>query len=219
MLNVGTVVARLLLLLLNLRHQASLLILCLLLSQLRLSTPLVRMVVARLAVVAHLVAVCSVVGAVKPMFRWLMKLLCKPKLRIIFVIRNVSESIGVVKPTPNHYDWPLLGETIMGLQLTDSQFCTASIKPVDKKGNPANVDGAPLWSTDNTEVLALEPAADGLSCKVSAVGPLGSAKVSVKADALIGDGTVDLFGVLDVEVTAGAATSIEITTDAPAEQP
>lgn len=107
----------------------------------------------------------------------------------------------------------------MGLQITDSQQFDVTPQFVDKKGNPAKVDGVPEWSTDNTELLALTPAADGMSCTVAAVGPLGAAKVSLKADADLGAGIVDIFGVLDVEVTGGQATSVVLTPGAVTEQP
>src|SRR6267142_6349149 len=54
------------------------------------------------------------------------------------------------------------------LQLTDVQKCTLSIAPVDAKGNPAPVDGAPSWSVSDPALLDLTPAADGLSAVVTA---------------------------------------------------
>lgn len=147
--------------------------------------------------------------------------MCRPKQkpRIVFVVRNVSESNRVVTKTPQFYNWPLLGDVLMSLQLTSSQQCDLSFKPLDKKGNPAKVDGVPVWQTDNTEVLALTPAADGLSCSVAAVGPLGTARVSVVADADLGEGVIDIVGVLDCEVTAGQAVTIKIEAGAITEQP
>lgn len=145
--------------------------------------------------------------------------MCSKKPRIVFVIRRVSEANRAVARTPQFYDWPLLGETLMGLQLTDSQQCDLSAKIVDKKGNPAKVDGVPVWLTDNPDVLALTPSADGLSCNIAATGPLGTAKVTMKADADLGAGVTELVGTIDVEVTAGQATSIELAASTPTEQP
>lgn len=105
------------------------------------------------------------------------------------------------------------------LNLTDTQQATLSIQPVDKKGNPAPVDGVPVWASSNTEVLTVEPAADGMSAVAKAVGPLGSAVVSVKVDADLGSGVTELSGGLDVSVSGGGATSITVTAGTPEEQP
>lgn len=144
---------------------------------------------------------------------------CKEKPRFIFVIRNVRETSAVVPRTPQHYQWPLLGEVLMSLQLTDSQQCELSIKPVDKKGNPAKLDGKPVWSVDNTELLAAVPSDDGMSCTLKAVGPLGSGTVSVKADADLGEGVTEVVGVANVEIVAGQAVSVNIEAGAVTEQP
>ncbi len=107
----------------------------------------------------------------------------------------------------------------MAFELTDCQQVTLSVTFLDKKGNPARVDGAPAWLVDNPNVLALTPAADGLSCLVSAVGPLGSALVTLTADADLGAGVVSVIGTFAVDVTAGAATTVAITAGTPEEQP
>jgi len=111
----------------------------------------------------------------------------------------------------------------MAFTMTDSQQVDVTIAPKDKRGNPAALDGVPEWSTDNSDVLALSPSADGMTCTISAVGPLtapGSpALVTVKGDADVGAGVVPIIGTLEVEITGGAATTIAITPGTPAEQP
>lgn len=144
---------------------------------------------------------------------------CKVRPRILFILRHVSEVNRVVTPTPEHYHWPLIGEVLAMFQLTDTQQVTVTAAFVDKKGNPAQVDGVPVWLVDNDSVLALAPAADGKSCVVSAVGPLGTAKVSMKADADLGAGVVEIIGVLDIEVTGGQATTVTLTPGTATEQP
>jgi hypothetical protein len=103
-------------------------------------------------------------------------------------------------------------------QMSSTQEVNVAIKVVDNKGNPARVDGAPEWSADNSELLSLTPSADGMSCMVSAVGPLGSGMVSVEADADLGAGITPLFGVLEFQITGGTATTIEIVPGEPKEQ-
>jgi hypothetical protein len=107
----------------------------------------------------------------------------------------------------------------MAFQLPDSQQVRLSLAFVDKKGNPAPVDGKPEWQVDNPNVLALVPSDDGLSCLVQAMGPLGPATVSVKADADMGEGVQPIAGLFEVMVTAGPAASVVITAGTPEEQP
>lgn len=104
------------------------------------------------------------------------------------------------------------------LELKDTQQVTLSIQPVDKKGNPAAIDGKPEWASSNSEVLSVEPAADGMSAVAKAVGPLGSAIVSVKVDADLGEGVSELSGVLEVQVFGSGAVSVDITAGTPEEQ-
>lgn len=102
----------------------------------------------------------------------------------------------------------------MKLTLTDIDLCVLTIDPskiLDKRGNPAPLDGAPSWESSDPAKVAIEPAADGMSATISAVGPLGTAQVIVSADARLGPDTKTITGTLDVEVTASEAATIEIT--------
>lgn len=94
--------------------------------------------------------------------------------------------------------------------LQDTQKVKLSVSFVDAAGNPADVDGAPGWDSSDPSVVAVEPSEDGLSCYAVAVGPLGSAQVSVTADALIGEGKEELVGVLDFQVVASKAVAVAI---------
>ena len=140
------------------------------------------------------------------------------KPRLVPRLGVVTEQTGPVAPTPQ-FQGKKKGRLIVAFQLTDSQQTTVTIKPQDKKGNPAPVDGAPQWLVDNPNVLALTPSADGLSCLVAAVGPLGTATVSVKADADLGGGVTELVGLLEVEVTGGQAVTVALEPGTPTEQP
>lgn len=134
--------------------------------------------------------------------------------RMRFGIGPVRENKAKVTLTPQYWGTPR-GELMATLTLTDSQSCPLSVAFVDAAGNPAVVDGAPQWLTGNSEILALAPAADGLSCVVNAAGPLGTATVSVSADADLGSGSTTISGSLDVTVIAGAAVTVDITAGTP----
>jgi hypothetical protein len=141
----------------------------------------------------------------------------RPKARIVPRLGVAAEQTGPVSPTPQHRG-KTKGKVIMAFALSESQQVTLSVKFKTKKGHDAKVDGVPEWLTDNTEVLALTPAPDGLSCLVAAVGPLGTATVSVKGDADLGVGVKPIVGLLEVEVTAGDAATVTLTPGEPSEQ-
>jgi hypothetical protein len=115
-----------------------------------------------------------------------------PAAKVIFTIRlggNITEGATKVK-------------------IKDNQEFDVAVAFQDSVGNPATVEGAPTWTSDNETVLTLTPSADGLSAVVSAAGPVGTAQISVSADADLGAGTTTITGVLDVEVIAGDAALI-----------
>ncbi len=109
-------------------------------------------------------------------------------------------------------------EGVSTFTMTNSQQLTATIQPVDKKGQPAPVDGIPVWASSDETIVTVVAAADGLSAIVAAVGPLGAAKVSVTADADLGAGVASIFGTLDVSISQGQAVGFKISTSDPVEQ-
>lgn len=140
-------------------------------------------------------------------------------IKMIPIIGPVRETSGSIIKTSNKYKFPLTGVLLMAFKLTDTQQVDLSATFIDKKGNPAPVDGLPEWFTDNPNVLSLVPSPDGLACKISAVGPIGTAIVSMKADADLGSGIIPISGLFDVEVVSGAAVQVTITPGTPSEQP
>lgn len=101
--------------------------------------------------------------------------------------------------------------------LTDTQQVDLAIKPLDKKGNPAQVDGTPVWASSNPDVVSVVPSADGLSA-VAKAGNIGTSQVSVTADADLGPGVTTISGVLQIDVAGGQAVSLGIIAGTPAEQ-
>jgi hypothetical protein len=95
--------------------------------------------------------------------------------------------------------------------LPDDKTAAASVAYVDAKGNPAKVEGAPVWSSSDDTILSVLAAADGMSAVVTPVGPLGSAQVKIEADADLGAGVSPIITLADVEVVAGTAVSGNVT--------
>ena len=85
----------------------------------------------------------------------------------------------------------------------------------DAFGNMAVVDGTPVWESTNPAVIDVVVGVDGLSAEAVTVGPAGMAQVSVRADADLGAGIVEIIGVLDVEVVAADAELVVINAGAP----
>ena len=101
------------------------------------------------------------------------------------------------------------------LVLTDEQKVALVLAPKTAAGNPASLDGAPVWSITDPAVADLVVAADGLSADVVAKA-LGSAQVSVVGDADLDAGeTREISGVLDIVVVAAEAASLGIVAGTP----
>jgi len=144
----------------------------------------------------------------------------RPEERLVIVGPVRELPAGPVPKTPQYRRWPLfVGEITMAFQLTATQQVDLTIAATDRRGNPAPVDGVPEWATDNSDVLALVPSADGMTCTVKATGVLGTGRVQMTADADRTDGVRQIIGTLDIEVVAGDAVQVALTPGAPTEQP
>lgn len=131
--------------------------------------------------------------------------------RLVFKIGPIREQIGSV-PINKGNKCAHHGKVLVMLTLTDSQNCSLSVAMKDKKGNPVSDTHVLTWGVDNTDLLSLTPSADGKTCDISAVGPLGTALVSVQ------DSEDEISGTLQVEVTSGAPVEVDILPGVPSEQ-
>lgn len=110
---------------------------------------------------------------------------------------------------------PIPGATSMNL--TDSQKGALSISVVDKKGNPATLDGVPVWASSDETIATVQADDTGMNATVTAVRP-GSCDVTVTGDADLGAGVQPIVGSLSVSVTPGQAVQITINEGAITEQ-
>jgi hypothetical protein len=139
--------------------------------------------------------------------------------------------VPVLGPDEEFYGelpWPLIepvsrlkGEVLVMATMTNTQRKRVHFKVKNRRGGPAKFDGTPEWFSDNSDVLRLEPAADGMSCYVYAVGPLTDTPVNVtmRADADLGAGVRPILGTIAFEITAGEAALIELQDDPAEEEP
>jgi hypothetical protein len=106
------------------------------------------------------------------------------------------------------------------VQLTDVQEVRLSISPKDSQGNLASVDGVPTWESSDESVLTVAAVSDdGLMADAVTVGPLGTATVTVTADADLGDGVTTLSDTVDITVVASQASALNVAVGTPTERP
>lgn len=84
---------------------------------------------------------------------------------------------------------------------TRQEFANVTVKFTTADGQPAQVDGVPVWATSNATVLTFEEAADGMSGKVMAGAPGTGEQVTITGDADLGAGVVPVIGILAIDVT------------------
>ena len=110
----------------------------------------------------------------------------------------------------------VITKNISMLVLPNDHKVTASIQPVDAKGNPATIDGLASWSSSSTDIVTVTNiSTDSLSADVVPGTALGAAQINVTADADLGGGVTTINGVLDVQVVAGQAVGFTISTAPP----
>jgi hypothetical protein len=104
---------------------------------------------------------------------------------------------------------------------TDQNFPNVVLTITNSLGQPAPVDGVPVWASSDATVITATAAADGMSGVVDTVAP-GTARITVTADADLGAGVVTLTGVSDdIVVTLGpshVASVMTLTLGPPADK-
>lgn len=103
----------------------------------------------------------------------------------------------------------------MAFILTDSQKVDLALKAKTKAGNPTTLENV-VWATSDDTVATVESTGD-LTAVVKTTGKLGTAQISIKADAKLGEGEKELTGTFDLEVVPGDAATIEVSAGEAAE--
>ena len=98
--------------------------------------------------------------------------------------------------------------------LNTEQKVYVIVKPLTASGKLARVDGVPGWNISNVAVASLVVAPDGISADVFATG-LGTATITVVADADLTAGVRQITGTLDVEVVEAEAASLTLVAGTP----
>lgn len=90
-------------------------------------------------------------------------------------------------------------------------LAAAAIAFVDAKGNAAIVDGVPVWKSSDESVATVVASEDGLSATITPIGPIGTAQISVEADADLGEGVKPVITLVDLEVVGGEAVAGKVS--------
>lgn len=92
----------------------------------------------------------------------------------------------------------------MAINITTDEEAEVKVSFTSLSGNPARVDGAPLWSSSESSVATVMASADGMSAVVTSVDE-GEAELVLKADADLGEGIEELMISTTVLVRAAKA--------------
>ncbi len=105
------------------------------------------------------------------------------------------------------------------MDLAADMKVSATVEYTDEVGNPTGTpaDASAVWSVDDTSIVALTDNGDG-SAELAAVGPLGTANVTVTATAggqtFTGSDVINVVAGLAERVNVAFGTPEEVTPDA-----
>lgn len=86
---------------------------------------------------------------------------------------------------------------------------TATVRGVDAKGNPAPIQGVPVWTLSDPTLVSSTPSADGLTDVFAALGPVGTETVTASAQNSQGQPITSPPAI----ITIGAAPAVALVVD------
>lgn len=107
-------------------------------------------------------------------------------------------------------------ESEITVQLTADQQVDLSISGQDSYGNPVNISGDTAWTSSDESIVTVT-ASDPNHATAVAVGPTGSAAVTVTND-VDRDGSGDFIGSIAIDVVAGVMTEITVESGTPTDK-
>lgn len=100
----------------------------------------------------------------------------------------------------------------MLITITNEQKVMVTLAPTTEAGNPATLDGAPVWTVLSGDAT-LEVSEDGLSAFLVSGAADVTSQIEVTADADLGEGVVTLTDVIDLAVVQASATALGLVVD------
>ena len=102
----------------------------------------------------------------------------------------------------------------MLITITNEQKVQVTLAPTTAAGNPATLDGAPVWAVALGDAT-LEVSEDGLSAFLVSGAADVTSQITVTADADLGAGVTTLTDVIDLAVVAAQASALGLVTGTP----
>ena len=102
----------------------------------------------------------------------------------------------------------------MLITITNEQKVEVILAPLTEAGNPAQIDGAPVWEVIEGDAT-LEVAADGMSAYLVSGEANINSKIKVTADADLGDGISELSDIIDLAVVPATASLLGLSVGTP----
>jgi hypothetical protein len=132
------------------------------------------------------------------------------------LMRQIADQVPVTTRITLKYDGFILTVSATGdrmaYTLPVDHEVEVQVAYVDAKGNPAPVDGDPVWSSSDAAIITVTAdTTNAMQAMVTPVGPIGTAQVKVEADADLGAGVTSLVTLMDVTIVAGQAVAGTIT--------
>lgn len=97
----------------------------------------------------------------------------------------------------------------MLITITNEEKVQVTLSPATAAGNPAMLDGAPTWTVTEGDAT-LEVDSDGMSAFLVSGAPDVNSKITITADADLGEGVVTLEDTIDLAVVAASASALGI---------
>lgn len=95
----------------------------------------------------------------------------------------------------------------MLITITNEQKVQVTLQPLTAAGNPAILDGAPVWTVTEGDAT-LEVAEDGLSAFLVSGAADVNSTIAVAADADLGEGVVALADTITLAVVLASASTL-----------
>lgn len=102
----------------------------------------------------------------------------------------------------------------MLITITNEEKVQVTLAPLTAAKNPASLDGAPVWTVTEGDAT-LDVATDGLSAFLISGAANTNSKISVSADADLGEGVVTITDVIDLAVVQAMASGLGLSVGTP----
>ncbi len=102
----------------------------------------------------------------------------------------------------------------MLITITNEEKVQVTLSPTTAAGNPATLDGAPVWTVTEGDAT-VEVSTDGMSAFLVSGAPDTNSKITITADADLGEGVVSLEDTVDLAVVLASASVLGMVVGTP----